>query len=68
MSQENVEIVDRAHKAWQRDDLEGWLSLIDSDVENRAESALARCARKSQRDRALRLVRDAPTSSVAVVG
>ncbi len=33
MSQENVEIVDRAHKAWQRDDLDGWLSLIDSDVE-----------------------------------
>jgi ketosteroid isomerase-like protein len=33
VSLENVEIVDRAHKAWQRDALEGWLSLIDSDVE-----------------------------------
>jgi hypothetical protein len=25
MSQENAEIVDRAHKAWQRDDLDGWM-------------------------------------------
>jgi ketosteroid isomerase-like protein len=33
MSRENVEVVRRAHEAWQRDDLEGWLSLIDSDVE-----------------------------------
>ena len=33
MSQQKGEIVDRAHKAWQRDDLDGWLSLIDPNVE-----------------------------------
>jgi ketosteroid isomerase-like protein len=33
MSQENVEIVRRAHEAWQRDDFESFLSLIDSAVE-----------------------------------
>lgn len=33
MSHENAQIVDRAHKAWQRDDVDGWLSLIDPNVE-----------------------------------
>ncbi len=33
MSRENVEITGRAYEAWQRDDFEGFLSLIDPDVE-----------------------------------
>ena len=33
MSRENVEIVRAAHQAWQRDDLEAWLAMIDPDVE-----------------------------------
>ena len=33
MSRESVEIVRTAHEAWQRDDFEAWVSLIDSDVE-----------------------------------
>jgi ketosteroid isomerase-like protein len=33
MSQENVEVVRRAVEAWQRDDLETWLALIDPDME-----------------------------------
>ena len=33
MSQENVEIVRREARAWQRDDFEAWLSFIDPDVE-----------------------------------
>ena len=33
MSRENVEIVRRAHEAWQRDDLEAWLAMIDPDIE-----------------------------------
>ena len=32
MSQANVEIVRRSADAWQRDDFEVWLSLIDPDV------------------------------------
>ena len=33
MSEENVEVVQRHFEAWQRDDFEVWLSLIDPDVE-----------------------------------
>jgi ketosteroid isomerase-like protein len=33
VSQENVEIVRREARAWQRDDFEAWLSFIDPDVE-----------------------------------
>ena len=33
MSQENVEIVRALYEAWNRDDFEAWLSLIDPDVE-----------------------------------
>ena len=33
MSQENVEVVRRGLEAWQRDDLEAFLSVIDPDVE-----------------------------------
>ncbi|MFL5820224.1 MAG: nuclear transport factor 2 family protein [Solirubrobacteraceae bacterium] len=33
MSRENVEVVRLAVEAWQRDDLETWLSLMDPDVE-----------------------------------
>jgi ketosteroid isomerase-like protein len=33
MSQENVEIVRRGLEAWQRDDLDGWLSTLDPAVE-----------------------------------
>jgi ketosteroid isomerase-like protein len=33
VSQENVEVVRRQTEAWQRDDLETWLSTIDPDVE-----------------------------------
>ena len=33
MSQENVEIVRQQTEAWQRDDLETWLSTIGADVE-----------------------------------
>jgi ketosteroid isomerase-like protein len=32
VSQEQVEIVRRLTEAWQRDDFEAWLSLIDPDV------------------------------------
>jgi ketosteroid isomerase-like protein len=35
MSQENVEVARCALEAWQRDDFETWLSLIDPDVEYR---------------------------------
>jgi ketosteroid isomerase-like protein len=33
VSRENVEVVRRAVEAWQRDDLETWLSLMDPDME-----------------------------------
>jgi ketosteroid isomerase-like protein len=33
MSQENVEVVRRALEAWQRDDLDAWLSRLDPAVE-----------------------------------
>ncbi len=33
MSQENVEIVQRALEAWQREDLETWISGFDPSVE-----------------------------------
>jgi ketosteroid isomerase-like protein len=33
VSQENVEIAQRNFEAWQRDDFEVWLSIIDPDVE-----------------------------------
>jgi ketosteroid isomerase-like protein len=33
MSQENVEVVLRAFEAWQRDDFEGWICLVDADIE-----------------------------------
>jgi ketosteroid isomerase-like protein len=33
VSQENVEVVRREVAAWERDDIEGWLSMIAADVE-----------------------------------
>ena len=33
MSRENVEVVRRAIEAWQRDDLEAWLSCLHPDIE-----------------------------------
>jgi ketosteroid isomerase-like protein len=33
MSQENVEVVRQSLKAWQRDDLDKWLSTLDPEVE-----------------------------------
>jgi ketosteroid isomerase-like protein len=33
MSQDNVEIVRRQQEAWQRDDFEGWLCLLDPEIE-----------------------------------
>jgi len=33
VSEENVEVVKRSLEAWQRDDLDSYLSLIDPDVE-----------------------------------
>jgi ketosteroid isomerase-like protein len=36
MSQENVDVVQGVLEAWQRDDLDAWLSMIDPAVEWRA--------------------------------
>jgi ketosteroid isomerase-like protein len=49
MSRENVEVVRQSLKAWQRDDLEKWLSTLDPEVEFHSAERLVEGAASTYR-------------------